>query len=84
MNIEELEQKLKKDWQELNVTSEQRHEFTILLRHLAINAGSSTYMVGRQLSLPCGYVRKLMRRMERLGYVAGKSNGSNNIYWKLA
>jgi predicted transcriptional regulator len=80
----ENEVRITKDWRQAAITTADRELFLRIARYLAENNGSSTYMAARLLDIPCGRLRGYLRRMERHGYVVARSNGFNNINWRLA
>lgn len=82
--LAEIKSQIKYHWEHLSVTTEEKACFDTLATYLSRNAGSSTFMAGRTLGWTTEFTRKKLKRMEWLGYVVGKSNGYNNINWKLA
>lgn len=77
------ETRIDKDWQAMSITTAEQAQYLKIARYLGGSAGTSTYMVSRHLREACSVVRRDLRKMEKLGYVAADSNGSNNIYWSL-
>lgn len=79
----ENEIRIAKDWQSMAITTAEQARYLKIARYLGGSAGTSTYIVSRHLREACSVVRRDLRKMEKLGYVAAESNGSNNIHWSL-
>lgn len=82
MTIKQIEQQIRHDYNQLRATTVDYYNFTEIARHLA-SGKASTYSISRHFGVPCKDIRKILKRMEKLDYVAADSNGSNNIYWEL-
>lgn len=84
MNRTELnEVRLHRDWQALSVTTRNQVRFLKIINYLGESPATTTYMVSLHMRESCSIIRGDLRRMEKLGYVVGDSNGSNNICWSL-
>lgn len=83
LELESIHSKIRNDYQQLSVTTSDLSDFFALAGYLALSP-ACTYRVSIFYRQDCASTRKALRRMERMGYVHGKSNGSNNIVWSLA
>lgn len=83
LELESIHSKIRNDYQHLSVTTSELAGFLALAGYLALSP-ACTYRVSLFYRQDCTSTRKALRRMERMGYVHGESNGSNNIVWSLA
>lgn len=81
--IKEVETRIARDWQMMNVTTNEQAQYLKIARYLGDSPATTTYMVGLHMREACSIIRGDLRRMEKLGYVLADSNGSNNICWRL-
>lgn len=82
-DLEDVKVRIKEDWQQLSITSLDYHRFIQIANYLGHWPATTTHMVSVTLRCACAEARKHLRKMERMGYVAADTNGSNSIRWKI-
>lgn len=81
--ILEAEIRIEKLHRQMAITTAESFRHLQIARKLNESHQSSTWYLSQVMGDECKVLRQELRRMERLGIVTAKSNGSNNIYWSL-
>ncbi|MGA4640594.1 hypothetical protein ACQKC8_12565 [Stutzerimonas stutzeri] len=87
MDIREAHlKKLKKQWQQLSLTSSDYHERSLIVDHINHSQSSATWMIAASLKKPTAKVRRVLRSMQADGIVAlsEQYTTAGNLVWTLA